>query len=479
MSPPHVALNRFGLGARPGEAERLDDPRGWLLRQLEGTPATLVPTPGADAGDSDLFRSLFAALRSQDQERVAEFRRTARQRRRAEMSAVLTTRVTTDRPFAERWVAFWSNHLCVSSADGFQTALLAGSYERDAIRPHVFGRFDEMVLASARHPAMLYYLDNVRSTGPNSAAARRPRRGEGPAAGALRGLNENYARELLELHTLGVDGGYTQDDVEQLARIFTGWGVSGVGPERLRMRAGSDAGAGGSGEIGFRFAAPLHEPGRKRVLGRTYAEGEAAGAEVVRDLARHPSTARFLAGKIATHFIDDAPPNRAIDALERTWLDTDGDLREVARTLVLLDESWVPGYRKFRTPQDWFVAVLRAVDAREAGGNFPQVLQQLRHPLWAPPSPKGFGDLRREWADSDALMNRAELARTLARRATRAGRTQGDPAAPRRRGPDIRPLATVVALEPGDPLPEMLADESIPADERIALAFAGPAFQWR
>jgi len=466
MSALHIALNRFGLGARTGEARSLDDPRGWLLDQLDGETPGLVGWDFSPDDDAELFRALLSALRSADQERVAELRRRVRRRRQAEMSAVLTTRITTDRPFVERWVAFWSNHLCVSSADGFQTALLAGAYEREVIRPHVFSRYETMVLASARHPAMLYYLDNVRSVGPESRAARRPRRASGPAADRLRGLNENYARELLELHTVGVEGGYVQDDVRELARILTGWGVSGMRPGR----GGGSGIEGATGGLGFRFTPPTHEPGSKRVMGRTYPEGEEGGVEVIRDLARHPSTARFLAGKLASHFIDDAPPTSAIEAIERSWLDTEGDLREVARTLVELDAAWDPSYRKFRTPQDWFVAVLRAVDAPEAGSNFPQILQQLRHPLWAPPSPKGFGDLRREWADPDALMNRAELARTLARR---VGRGRGG------RPRDLRPLATVVDVPPDDPLPAMLADPSIPADERIALAFAGPAFQWR
>jgi uncharacterized protein (DUF1800 family) len=459
MSAPHIALNRFGLGARPGDAQRLDDPRGWLIDQLDGRPPALAAAAPSERSTAELFLSFQAAQRSRDEERVAELRRDVQRHRQSEMAGVLTTRVTTDRPFAERWVAFWSNHLCVSALDGFQTAFLAGAYEREAIRPHVFGRFEAMVLASARHPAMLNYLDNIRSVGPSSAAARRPRRGQGPAAGALRGLNENYARELLELHTVGVNGGYAQEDVEELARIFTGWTVAGQAAGRPGMAGGDDAG------LGFRFNPLLHEPSRKRVMGRTYSEGEDAGVAVIRDLARHASTARFLADKLATHFIDDAPPASAIDTLERAWLDTEGDLGEVARTLVRLDAAWDPDYRKFRTPQDWFVAVLRAVNAGEAGGNFPQILQQLRHPLWAPPSPKGFGDLRREWADSDALMNRAELARTLARRAGRRA--------------DLRPLVTVVALGADDPLLAMLDDASIPVDERVALAFAGPAFQWR
>jgi len=457
MSAPHIALNRFGLGARPGEALRLSDPRGWLLEQVDGGAPPLAMRPMDRDAFEALFRAYLEALRAQDQERLQAMRREVGTAARTEGSNVLTTRITTDRPFAERWVAFWSNHLCVSSAGGFREMMLAGPYEREAIRPHVFGKFDEMVLASARHPAMLFYLDNAASVGPDSQLIQRQRRAGRPAA-EERGLNENYARELLELHTLGVDGGYTQNDVVELARILTGWSVRGAAPGRTRQ----------SGPIGFQFVSQLHEPGRKTVLGTRYGEGEDAGHEVIRDLARHPSTARFLADKLATHFIDDAPPVEAIAALERRWLETEGDLREVARTLVQLDAAWDPRYRKFRTPQDWFVALLRAVGTDEVGQNFPQILQQLRHPLWGPPSPKGFGDLRREWSDSDSLMNRAELARTISQRAAR-----------RAASADVRPLATTMELQPGDPLPSVLADSTVPANERFALAFAGPAFQWR
>jgi uncharacterized protein (DUF1800 family) len=460
MSRQLIALNRFGLGARPGEAQRLDDPRGWLLDQTRGGPPELLDaTPGSES-PATLIREFVSASRAQDQNRLRPLRRRIQQHLVAEVGNVLATRARTERPFAERWVAFWSNHLCISAAGGAREALLAGSYEREAIRPHVFGRFEEMVLASARHPAMLYYLDNAASAGPDSPQLTRLRRRRRDADRAQeRGLNENYARELLELHTVGVEGGYTQEDVVELARILTGWTVRGAGL----------GGARNDGDLGFRFIAGLHEPGRKTVMGTRYGEGEEAGVRVIRDLSRRPETARFVAGKIATHFIDDVPPQPAIDALAARWMETEGDLGEVARTLVRIDAAWGSEYRKFRTPQDWLVALLRAVDAREAAPNLGEILRQLRHPLWSPPSPKGFGDLRREWADPDALMNRAELARTIAERAGRGGR----------RPRDLRPLTTVMALEPGDPLPPMLADTSIPADERIALAFAGPAFQWR
>ena len=186
----------------------------------------------------------------------------------------------------ERLVAFWSNHLCVSIPSKQQVAALAGHYERDVIRAHVLGRFDDMVLASARHPAMLFYLDNFQSVGPGSPAGRRTAR-----RAAARGLNENYARELLELHTLGVDGGYSQEDVEQLARILTGWSVSSAGP-------GSRPGE----PIGFAFRPMTHEPGAKTVMGIRYGEsGAREGEQVIRDLCAHPSTADFVARKLVEH----------------------------------------------------------------------------------------------------------------------------------------------------------------------------------
>ncbi len=462
MSAQLIALNRFGLGARSGEAGRLSDPLGWLLEQARGDPPTLAtPTPGA-AAVGVLFRRYLEAVRSREQERVQGVQREVARHRASETRAVLTTRVVSERPFAERWVAFWSNHLCISSTAGLRVAVLAGSYERDVIRAHAFGRFDEMLLASARHPAMLQYLDNAQSVGPNSRAAQRPRRGRGRSQDALRGLNENYARELLELHTMGVDGGYTQADVEQLARVLTGWTVRGAG--------GPLDDPNPDGALGFRFVPELHEPGAKTVLGQRYHEGEAGGVAVIRALARRRETARFLATKLATHFVDDAPPPPLIDALTERWLDTEGDLGEVAATLLRHGTSWDSGHRKFRTPQDWLVALLRVVEVDEVPNEMGQVLRQLRHPLWAPPSPKGFGDLRREWADSDSLMNRAELARTVA---------VGVVGARGARRPSVRSLATVVAIPPDDPLPTMLADESIAIPERVALLFAGPAFQWR
>ena len=227
------ALNRFGLGARIGERRRINDPRAWLRAQLAGgAPAIAAPPAGAPAALGDAIRAFRGPARQTPEQRQ-QLRRKLVEIASQESVAALTARVTTDRPFVERLVAFWSNHLCVSTAAKVLVAPLAGSYEREAIRPHVLGRFEDMVLASAKHPAMLVYLDNFQSIGPNSQGARRGR--------GRRGLNENYARELLELHTLGVNGGYTQQDVLELAKVLTGWTVSGLqngGPAPSRFRFG-------------------------------------------------------------------------------------------------------------------------------------------------------------------------------------------------------------------------------------------------
>ncbi len=445
MDPALRALNRFGLGARSGERERVaKDPRAWLRAQLAKTPAA---PEGPGASDvAQLFRAFRAAARSAEERRNA--RTAMRQFAVAEQQAALVRRVTSDQPFAERLVAFWSNHLCVSTAGKLFVAPLAGAYERDVVRRHLFGKFSDMVLASAQHPAMLLYLDNTQSIGPNSPTGRR-------SARARRGLNENYARELLELHTLGVDGGYTQQDVIELARILTGWTITGA--------LGRDT----NDNIGFRFQPQLHEPGSKTLLGVKYDEaGVHEGERAIRALCKHPSTARFIARKLATHFIADTPPPTAVERLAKTFRDTDGDLRALARTLIDLPEAWSADTRKLRSPQDWLVAVWRAFEVESVQPAAFSSLRQLRHPLWAPPSPKGFSDAVNDWADPDSLLNRAELARTLARQLVR---TRQDP----------RVLLNVVDVARQDPLRSMISDNTIAARERIALAIASPAFQWR
>jgi len=464
------ALNRFGMGAKPGQRDAIGNARDWLMAQLDGGP----PEPGTlPFTSAELFETLAELMRAgasgTEEERTRARQRLARLAA-TEQRTVLSERIRSERPFVERLVAFWSNHLCVSGLGKPAVIALAGSYERDVIRRHVLGRFEDMVLASARHPAMLLYLDNFVSMGPGSPAAElrlRPRAGQ-------RGLNENYARELLELHTLGVDGGYTQDDVIELARALTGWTLIGVrGPGNTALTAAARRAAAmrrpppENGALGFAFVEAMHEPGERTLLGRTYSEaGEAQAEAMIRDLCRSPAAARFTATKLVTHFVADAPPASAIDHLADVFGRSEGDLRAVAQALVELPDVWSPDARKFRTPQDWLVAALRALDVPAANDAVSPLLRQLRQPLWGPPSPKGYGDTAREWSDPDSLLNRAELARSLARRAVR-------------RRIDPRRLADVVDVPASDPLHAFLADTSIPPDERIALALAGPAFQWR
>ena len=203
------------------------------------------------------------------------------------------------------------------------------------------------------------------------------------------------------------------------------------------------------------------------MLGAKYNEaGEDEGERVIRALCHHPSTSRFVATKLVKHFVSDEPPAAAVDRIARVFRDTRGDLRAVSLALVDLPEAWSEDARKFRTPQDWLVAVLRAFSATDVSETAMPLLRQLRHPLWSPQSPKGFGDTTQEWADPDSLLNRAELARTVARRL----RTQRI---------DPRSLLEVVDVPSADPLRTLLADTSISVDDRIALALAGPAFQWR
>lgn len=446
------ALNRFGLGAKPGEASGLSEPRGWLTDQVDQDSVRPLPEAASLRERTDAFNELRIAQRTlqidNDRGPLEAAARGIRRMAIRDQQRALAHRVTSEAPFAERLVTFWSNHLCIST-DKRIVALLAGPYEQEVIRPSVFGRFEDMVLASARHPAMLLYLDNAQSVGPESRAARRPARD-----GSDRGLNENYARELLELHTIGVNGGYDQDDVRELAHILTGWSVQGIGP----LSNGE--------EIAFAFRRRLHGSSSRTVLGEEYERGgEAQGEDAIRALCRHPSTARFVSSKLVRHFVSDEPDPAAVQEIEAVFLDSEGDLLEVSKALVGLDAAWAPENTKYRTPQDWLVAALRALDAEGLDRQGALVLNALRQPLWGPPSPKGYSDVTRDWADPDGLMNRAELAQSIA---DRLGQNV-----------DPRALLEVVENEPTGTLSQLLNDTSISDHERIALALAAPAFQWR
>jgi uncharacterized protein (DUF1800 family) len=314
---------------------------------------------------------------------------------RAEAMARFQRAVQAPVGFVERLVHFWSNHFCVSAAKGGFVRACAGSFEREAIRPHVLGRFADMLKAVESHPAMLFYLDNAQSFGPHSPAGQRGRRG----------LNENLAREILELHTLGVNGGYTQADVTALARIITGWTFAGR--------------EGRIGEPGtFVFFAMAHEPGAHRVLGKTYpAGGMEQGDAVFADLARHPATAQHIATKLARHFVADAPPRGLIDRLATVFRDTDGDLKAVATALIDWDEAWSAPLAKMRTPEEFLLASMRAIDRiPEEPGAILGPLYTMGMPLWQPPGPNGWPDTEAAWASPEGMKLRLDVAAAIAGR---------------------------------------------------------------
>jgi uncharacterized protein (DUF1800 family) len=296
--------------------------------------------------------------------------------------------------FAERLATFWANHFCVSATKSGVNRVTSGSFEREAIRPHVFGKFSDMLLAVQKHPAMLFYLDNQQSVGPASQAGRNRRLG----------LNENLAREILELHTLGVNGGYKQADVTSLARIITGWGM--VGEAQVLGPAGS-----------FVFTPQRHEPGDQVVLGKTYpAGGVEQGEAALRDLARHPSTARHIAVKLARHFVADQPPQPLIDRLEKVFRDTDGDLAEISRALVSHDEAWKGELTKLRSPFEWLSAIARFAGPPKEWNQILQPMRVLGQPLWEPPGPNGFPDTAAHWSSAENIRSRLDVSLQQARR---------------------------------------------------------------
>ena len=419
-----LALHRFGFGPRSGSIAAIAaDPRGALLAELERPNAGLIANadlPSSAAANRAVFE--FNA------ERAANDKREKRRREAAPQVAMLNARGDTameakpDAPsptaaqpeavplprqlfcneararfeaainaeigLVERLVWFWSNHFCVNA----DATVMAGGYEREAIRPHVLGRFKDMLLAAEGHPAMLLYLNNEQSIGPDSVAG----------VNRDRGLNENLAREILELHTLGVRTVYGQADVTSFAKILTGWTI-------LPTLTNPDHG----GE--FVFLRRAHEPGPQTVIGNAYPDsGVEQGRAVLADLARHPATARHVATKLARHFIADDPPTMLVDRLTQRFLDTDGDLKEVTAALIAAPESWAADQAKIKRPGEWIVAALRATE--ESGDTLRMIRAQalLGEPLWRPPAPKGFSDDNTAWLDG--LGQRLEIANSFARR---------------------------------------------------------------
>jgi uncharacterized protein (DUF1800 family) len=469
-----LALHRFGLGPRAGSiAVVASDPRGALLAELDRAGAGHI-------GDGDLLTSGTAArvaFAYQQAQRAARQAERAAQQANAPMSggspemkdqsatppapapmrnpgpgvpqqiylseakARINAALDAEIGFVERLVWFWSNHFCVS-ADKGNVRQICGAYEREVIRANVLGRFSDMLLAVESHPAMLIYLDNARSIGPDSIAGLRQKRG----------LNENLAREILELHTLGVRTVYTQEDVTRFANVITGWTFVPFRQDPLR-----------GGE--FEFNPRMHQPGAQTVVGRSYpAAGLQQGRAVLAALARHPATANHVAAKLARHFVADEPPPALVERLAKRFLATQGDLKQMAKALVAAPEAWEAPRAKLKRPGEWVVGMLRAAGVTPPDiGPVMQAHNLLGEPLWRPPAPNGFADESAPWLDG--LTQRLDIANQFARRV-------GAEADPR----DVfeQALAPLASTETRQAI---LRAESRP--QALALLFMAPEFQRR
>src|ERR1700692_1455999 len=420
VTPAAIALNRFGLAARAGEAAP-SDPKRWLASQLAGASYQAMPPALANQPSSSALAAEFAERQSairnagnDDKQAVGKsYNEKLRDIYRAAVNARFVSALQTPTPFVERLVAFLSNHFAVSVKKP-PVAMLPGSFETQAIRPHVLGRFEDMLVAVERHPAMQISLDQARSVAPDSpaaerAAARNPERKPG--------LNENLAREIMELHTLGVRSGYDQNDVTEFARALTGWRIGamgGVGPNPQRHNATPNAAAPGQ----FVFRQQLHEPGTRTIMNRQYDQpGEQQALAVLHDLAASPATAQHIASKLARHFVADTPPPALVDRLAGVFSATNGDLPSVYQVLIDSPEAWSPVDAKFKTPWDWTVSSLRGLGRTGIGNmQIAPLLTQLGQPVWRPGSPAGYDDIAASWAAPDALVRRVALAPRFAAR---------------------------------------------------------------
>ncbi len=383
VTDPLHAFRRFGFGRRGSEPVP-DDVHNWLLSQLDAADP-LLSANGPTIANAVRVQHQFDAARKAGGSPTYGMANIFGE----EMTAAIRHAATTDLPVRERLVWFWSNHFTASARAGGWNFGFDGAYIRDAIRPHVTGRFTDMVKAVMRHPAMLIYLANDTSVGPNSPVGRERQRG----------LNENLARECLELHTLGVHGGYSQKDVTTFAAVLTGRSVS------LDDTA-----------PGFVFKADTHEPGPKTMLGQTFPEGLEGSEAALAFIAAHPATHRHIATQLACHFVADTPPEPCIAGVAAVLDRTHGDLRQAMLTIIAMPEAWQP-LTKLRAPAEYVVTVLRALDLPgEPGTHEFEATQDLGQPFMSPLLPNGWPDTAPDWLSGEALLKRADWAMIQASR---------------------------------------------------------------
>jgi uncharacterized protein (DUF1800 family) len=398
-------LSRATYGARPADVSRIRSIgiEQWITQQLD--PAHIDDARANDAlAQYDALRMSYREL-AQTYAPQGEGEKRPQQLLNELVGAKLTRAVLSERQLEEVMTDFWFNHFNVFFGDG-PVRYMVADYEQHAIRAHVFGKFHAMLRATARHPAMLVYLDNAMSN-------------------ARRGVNENYARELLELHTLGVEGGYAEEDVREIARAFTGWTVvRGNQAQRRPMR--SEPGT-------FQFVGALHDDGEKMILGNRLPAGGGVedGEAVLEMLARHPATARFIATKLVQRFVNDEPPADLVDELAGVFVKTEGDLREVTRTLFTSPRFYHEKHygAKIKTPFELVASALRATNAElSMTPQLAQTLRSLGQLPYAESAPTGYPASSSEWVNSGAMLNRINFGIALANNRLRGVRTHWDPA---------------------------------------------------
>lgn len=523
------ALSRLGYGARPGEVDRVaaEGVEGWVARQLDPRPlpdprldAALAAYPSLALSEVEIASTYLTRQQVTLHARAAgviaphaegtraelnTFMRRHGQRSVQELGTELVAQkivraVHAENTLREVLADFWTNHFYVGLTDS-QARVHLVSYERDAVRPRVLGSFGGLLLAATRHPAMLEYLDNAQSAAPDASMAG----GLAAASRRPRGLNENLARELMELHTMGVDGGYAQADVVALARILTGWGVVQAGRPQGRMnarreRARAEEAAASDGL--FVFRADRHDVGEKVLLGRRFPAGAGyeEGVRALELLARHPSTARYISAKLAARFVSDTPPEALVERLARRFTETDGDIRAVMVALVESREFWSPEARgaKIKSPLELAVSAVRATGAGLDGTRgLAEEIGAMGQPLYEYAAPTGFPDRAEFWLGGGMLVSRINFGLRLAAGQVRGVRvdlaalTRGhEPESaeaaleayaalllPTREAEAVTPSLRTFALQPAGPSPGSPAPT---ARQRVVGALLGsPAFQRR
>ena len=396
-----LAVTRFGLGARMGEIDIASRaPKEWLLGQLRPNTSSHAAFNGLLSSSeiyklSRVYRDARSKVRNEDKSALSRtYSKAVRVNFEAEIKARSLYAAQTERPFHERLTRFWSNHFSISARNR-DTRLFPGAYERESIRPQILGSFFELAISAIFHPGMLMFLDNVSSMGPRSYTGQKRKKG----------LNENLAREVLELHTITPAAGYSQSDVTEFAKALTGWSIERK--ESVETVQGK-----------LTFNSRWHEPGTRKLLGKKYKQkGPSQAVAILKDLCKRPETAQNIAYKLAAHFVSDVPPQALVDDLKRSFLTSNGDLTALYKTLINSPHAWSPTAQKVKTPEELIISTSRMIGyksiiAKRAKDTYDSLAQ---HPFTAP-TPEGWSDMAKDWIGPDAILKRIEWANELSSR---------------------------------------------------------------